>query len=205
MAFPAPICTRMAAFCQKFVRHLDEELRQERFVDLVRGTQPGPLNLAASPSRGVLRRKGELVDAFVDNFAVLLRDCESVAAPGVVRAKARVLFYRRFLRTIGATGGLGVAAEDGLGVFAEEKRKDSPARHRRSQSPPQHRHDQQPQRDPGLSRLACAHSMAPFSPMHADGDAGLVRSPSMEAFKVCQAHVNFSIPVKRRTYRNDKS
>lgn len=134
MAFSGALCTRMATFCQKFVRYMDEELRLERFVDLVRGTQPGPLNHSVSPSRGVLRKKSHLVDAFVDSFAMLLRDCESAAAPGVVRARARVLFYRRFLRTIGATGGEG--QQDG--AFAEEKSRgyESPTRTRRSFSPP---------------------------------------------------------------------
>lgn len=149
MTFSEPLCTHMATFCQKFVRYMDEELRLERFVDLVRGTQAGPLNHSVSPSRSVLRKKSHLVDAFVDSFAMLLRDSESAAAPGVVRARARVLFYRRFLRTIGATGSVAVGGEEILGAFAEEKpRRDSPTRMGQSLSPPRQQQQQQRQSAP---------------------------------------------------------
>ena len=101
-AFPADLTQRFADFCRKFVHHIDEELEVDRFAEIVRGggavARKGPMG----ESLHLAKQRQALVDAFVDNFAVLLRESESSAPPGVVRANARVLFYRRFLRTIGA-------------------------------------------------------------------------------------------------------
>lgn len=162
--FSPDLTRRFADFCRKLVNHLDEELEVDRFAEIVRGGGALPRQGPLGESLHLSRQRQRMVDSFVDAFAVLLREAQSSAPPGVVRANARVLFYRRFLRTVagGATATNATAARGG------QDPDEGLAKSLRSFSPPRYTNNNNnksvsPIRATTTSRFEGGHSMGTYS------------------------------------------
>lgn len=112
MNFTPDLTLKFADFCRKFVHHIDEELEVGKFAEIVRGSC-GSQGLLGD-SINIRTQRQALIDSFVDSFATLLRETESTAPPGAVRANARVFFYRRFMRTIGGFNNSKIVSSKGV-------------------------------------------------------------------------------------------
>ena len=142
LVFPPDVMLKLAEFCKKFCEWVDEEISVLVFCNVLEG----------GGGKRTTRRRRELVEEFIDNFAVLLREAESKAAPGAVRANARVMFYRKFLRTCGGVG------QDSSGVVAPV------AEVRRRDRSPQHQHQQRPKSAAAAFSTSASSPSKKFTP-----------------------------------------